>query len=133
MTSLTSRLIATLAALCVHSAFAQKLDADGTARTDEGHSLYTFAKDSGGESRCHDGCATAWPPFMAAEGAQARGAWTLHARKGGGQQWGWKGQPLYRFAGDARPGDANGDGQGGVWHLARTPRMPAPALPTSSY
>ena len=29
------------------------------------------------------------------------------------------GHPLYTYAGDVAPGDVNGDGIGGVWHLAR--------------
>jgi hypothetical protein len=28
--------------------------------------------------------------------------------------------PLYFFAGDAKAGDANGDQQGGVWHVIRS-------------
>jgi len=34
-------------------------------------------------------------------------------------QWGWNGRPLYRFVGDALPGDTNGDGTGGVWRAVR--------------
>ena len=92
---------------------------DGLLRDKAGAALYTFAKDSAGESRCHDGCAVAWPPFMAADGAKASATLTLHARPGGSLQWGWKGQPLYYFAGDTQPGDAKGDGQGGTWHAVR--------------
>jgi predicted lipoprotein with Yx(FWY)xxD motif len=29
------------------------------------------------------------------------------------------GKPLYRYAGDAQAGDVNGDGVGGVWHVAK--------------
>jgi hypothetical protein len=34
-------------------------------------------------------------------------------------QWAFDGRPLYYFAGDAKAGDANGDGSGGVWHVVR--------------
>ena len=43
----------------------------------------------------------------------------LVARRSGGQQWAWDGKPLYYFAGDARQGDAAGDGMGGTWHTVR--------------
>lgn len=109
--------------------------ANGLLRDKAGATLYTFAKDSGGESRCHDGCAVAWPPFMAAAGSQASAVLTLHARPGGSLQWGWKGQPLYYFAGDTQPGDAKGDGQGGTWNAVRQAaagRAAAPALPVEA-
>jgi predicted lipoprotein with Yx(FWY)xxD motif len=56
---------------------------------------------------------------MAKDGAQAKDGLTLHARTGGGMQWGADGKPLYYFAGDAQPGDVNGDNSGGVWHVVR--------------
>ncbi|HGG05709.1 MAG TPA: hypothetical protein ENK28_09650 [Aliiroseovarius sp.] len=31
----------------------------------------------------------------------------------------YRGQPLYLYAGDSKPGDINGDGVAGVWHLAK--------------
>lgn len=123
MTSLRGLAVA-LCALLVQASNAQPIEAGGQLRSSDGRSLYTFAKDADGQSQCHDACVAAWPPLMASAGAQAQGGWTLHARREGGQQWGWKGQPLYRFASDANPGDANGDGQGGVWRLAK-PARPA--------
>ena len=38
-------------------------------------------------------------------------------RKDGSQQLTHKGKPIYLFAGDGAPGDINGDGLGGVWHI----------------
>ncbi|RTL31984.1 MAG: hypothetical protein EKK47_06195 [Burkholderiales bacterium] len=35
------------------------------------------------------------------------------------QHWTWNGSPLYYFAGDTKPGDRNGDGRGGVWHVVK--------------
>jgi predicted lipoprotein with Yx(FWY)xxD motif len=29
----------------------------------------------------------------------------------------YEGTPLYTYAGDADPGEVNGDGVGGVWHV----------------
>ena len=67
----------TVALLAAASAFAQTTDAGGLLRDKTGKTLYTFDKDSGGESHCFDGCAAAWPPFMAADGAQAKDKLTL--------------------------------------------------------
>jgi predicted lipoprotein with Yx(FWY)xxD motif len=121
----------TVALLAAASAFAQTNDTGGLLRDKAGKTLYTFDKDAASESRCFDGCAAAWPPFMAAEGAAAKDKLTLVARKGGGLQWAWGGKPLYYFAGDTKPGDVSGDGSGGVWHVikigAAEKRAAAPA------
>lgn len=111
--------MAAFAALCATVVLAQTTTSDGLMRDKTGKTLYTFDKDAAGESRCFDGCAAAWPPFMAAETAQAKDRLTLVARKGGGMQWAFDGKPLYYFAGDAKPGDVTGDGSGGVWHVVR--------------
>ena len=109
----------TVALLAAASAFAQTTEAGGMLRDKAGKTLYIFDKDAANDSRCFDGCATAWPPFMAADGAQAKDKLTLLARKGGGMQWAFDSKPLYYFAGDAKPGDMSGDGSGGVWHVVK--------------
>jgi len=40
-------------------------------------------------------------------------------RKDGSKQWAKDGKPLYFWVGDTEPGETNGDGVGGVWHVAR--------------
>ncbi|HDR9764226.1 TPA: hypothetical protein QDC44_008515, partial [Burkholderia cepacia ATCC 25416] len=35
------------------------------------------------------------------------------------KQWAYRGRPLYRWKQDRKPGDAGGDGIGGMWHVAR--------------
>lgn len=110
-------MILTAATLAANPAVAQTTESGGLLRDAAGKTLYTFDKDALGESRCFDGCAAAWPPFMAGESAKASARLTLLARKGGGRQWAIDGKPLYYFAGDAKPGDATGDGSGGVWHV----------------
>lgn len=118
------------------SAAQASADAQGQLRDGQQRALYTFAKDSGGQSLCTEGCAAAWPPLLAATGAQAAGALTLHPRSDGSLQWGWRGKPLYRFAADRAGGEAGGDGQGGVWHAVRvaaaagsaSPAAPAPTV-----
>jgi predicted lipoprotein with Yx(FWY)xxD motif len=129
----------TVALLAAASAFAQTTDSGGLLRDKAGKTLYTFDKDAADESRCFDGCAAAWPPFMAADGAQAKDKLTLVARKGGGMQWAWGGKPLYYFAGDAKAGEAGGDGSGGVWHAIKVgaadkrAAAPAPGYNSSTY
>lgn len=85
----------------------------------DGKTLYIFDKDSAGKSNCNGGCATAWPPFTVANPASAGGDFSSIQRDDGTSQWAYKSKPLYFFAGDARPGDARGDKQGGVWHVVR--------------
>ncbi|MAE88808.1 hypothetical protein GYB14_15655 [bacterium] len=85
----------------------------------EGMTLYIFDKDAPGTSNCYDGCAASWPPFIAKSGASAEGNFSLVTRKDGAEQWAFKGMPLYYWAGDSAPGDVNGDGVGGVWHVLK--------------
>jgi predicted lipoprotein with Yx(FWY)xxD motif len=94
--------------------------ANGILANKDGKTLYVFDKDSSGKSNCNDGCATAWPPFAVANPALAGGDFSVIQRDDGTAQWAYKGKPLYFFAGDAKTGDANGDKQGGVWHLVRS-------------
>jgi predicted lipoprotein with Yx(FWY)xxD motif len=89
----------------------------------KGWILYRFDKDKGmphPTSTCNGACAHKWPPVLwhgkpALKGVspsivgkveRADGTWqlTLH---------GW---PVYRFAGDTRPGDWKGQGVGRTWH-----------------
>jgi len=85
----------------------------------EGMTLYTFDKDSKGMSNCYDTCAKNWPPFIAAKGDKASGAYILIKRKDGSEQWAKNGMPLYYWVKDRKAGDATGDGVNGVWHVAK--------------
>jgi predicted lipoprotein with Yx(FWY)xxD motif len=40
-------------------------------------------------------------------------------RSDGYKQWTYKGKPLYSSRSDSKPGDTNGNGVDGVWHIAR--------------
>ncbi|MBI1339658.1 hypothetical protein GC169_05530 [bacterium] len=83
---------------------------DGALIAPDGKPLYTFARDTegSGKSVCNGGCATAWPPLAAAEGAADDGDWTVITRDDGSKQWAHKGWPLYTFARDAAGGEASG-------------------------
>lgn len=88
----------------------------------EGVSLYTFEPDEPGVSNCAGDCAAAWPPLVLDSGEPVAGEGvggelTLIERDDGTMQVALDGQPLYYFAGDAAPGDTNGEGVGGVWFV----------------
>lgn len=116
------------------AAYAQTTDQEGLIRDKQGKTLYTFDKDkASGASVCYDDCAVKWPAFIAKPEAKASGNLTLHERKDGTRQWGWQGQPLYYFAADAKPGDALGDGAGGVWHTVKSPAAAPQTSQRSDY
>lgn len=89
-------------------------------------SLYRFDKDTADPSRsnCNDACAKKWPPVTIQEGGnvylagvdpQAIGA----IRRDDGQvQVTVGGWPVYRFSGDSKPGDLNGQGVDNTWFAA---------------
>ena len=84
-----------------------------------GMTLYTFDKDAAGASNCYDACAAMWPPFTADAMGKGAGDWTIVVRKDGARMWAYEGKPLYTYSKDKKPGDATGDGFGGVWHAAK--------------
>ena len=81
--------------------------------------LYIFDKDKKNTSNCYDACATKWPPLMGKKGMNLPKGYDLIERKGGEMQIAYKGQPLYLWFKDKKPGDMSGDGVKGVWHTAR--------------
>jgi predicted lipoprotein with Yx(FWY)xxD motif len=89
-----------------------------------GLTLYDFHKDQGGKSSCYGACAGAWPPLLtegepqAGAGAMANQLGTTE-RKDGTDQVTYNGWPLYTYAGDKAPGEANGndiDQFGAEWY-----------------
>lgn len=90
----------------------------------KGMTLYDFHKDKGTESSCYGDCAKAWPPLLSegepqpSNGASASQLGTTE-RKDGTTQVTFAGHPLYGFAGDRKPGEANGNDTtafGGEWY-----------------
>jgi predicted lipoprotein with Yx(FWY)xxD motif len=87
--------------------------------------LYRFDIDTpnSGQSACNDSCATRWPPvtiqqggnvYLAGVDSQEVGA---IKRQDGTLQLTVGGMPVYRFSGDSKPGDLNGQGIGGTWFV----------------
>jgi predicted lipoprotein with Yx(FWY)xxD motif len=88
----------------------------------EGMTVYLFTPDKGTTSVCYGGCESAWPPVVAegkptaGEGAMSPALGTTK-RKDGTMQVTYEGHPLYTFAGDEAPGEANGQEDEGVWFV----------------
>ena len=91
----------------------------------DGRTLYLFEKDDeADESYCSGACAEAWPPLTSTGKASAgdgldAGQLTTFEREDGDTQVAYAGHPLYLYAGDAAPGDANGnavDQFGAEWY-----------------
>lgn len=110
--------------LVAGAAHAQPAMHDGVLADPSGRTLYTFDKDAPGKSNCTGGCQAAWPAFVAKPEAIATGEFGLIAGTG---QWTVNGKPLYYYAGDVKPGDSIGDGQGGVWHAVTSTKPVAKA------
>ncbi len=102
-------------------AFAQPKPADGALVGPNGMTLYTFDKDTAGNGKsvCNGGCATNWPPFMAADSDKPAGDCSIVTRDDGKKQWAAKGWPLYYWVKDTKPGDKTGDGVNGTWKIAK--------------
>ena len=95
---------------------------DGALTTFDGYSLYTFDNDAAGVSNCIDACASTWPPLPTnvepTGGEGVTGTLGTIDRPDGLMQVTYNDQPLYFNSADTNPGDANGDGVGGIWHIA---------------
>lgn len=87
----------------------------------QGMTLYRFDKDKPGvnKSACEGKCATTWPPVPAGDATASAGLDSKLmgsvTRADGTKQLTLAGWPMYRFAKDAKPGDANGQNVGGTW------------------
>jgi len=104
----------------------------GTVLVDsKGLTVYEFTEDKGTTSNCYGECEAAWPP-VTANGKPSSGEGAMPSdlgktkRKDGTVQVTYKGHPLYTFAEDKKPGEANGNEADGTWFAlneAGTPVM----------
>lgn len=95
----------------------------------QGHTLYLFEKDEGGESYCNGACAAVWPPLETSSSPQATGGLDSSAlgtitRDNGEKQVTYRGHPLYYYAADASsPGKMKGEDVsqfGSTWYLVNS-------------
>jgi predicted lipoprotein with Yx(FWY)xxD motif len=94
-----------------------------------GNTLYAFTNDTDAKPTCTGACAEAWPPVIVdpswsvAPGLDS-GVFSTVVDSSGEEQLMAGKFPLYRFSGDARPGDVTGQGSGGVWFVVDTEASP---------
>ena len=106
----------------------------------QGRTLYLFEKDAGTKSMCSGGCATAWPPSTTSgrpkAGSKVDAALlATSTRSDGKSQLTYNGHPLYRYVGDAAPGDTNGQDLtdfGGGWYVVSPAGQKIEGHPTTS-
>ena len=113
----------------------------GTVIVDShGRTLYEFGHDLKNKSRCSGACASNWPPAAApakptvAKGI-AKSKLKVIKRANGSRQLSYNGHPLYRFVGDSKAGDTNGENIvafGGKWDVLSKSGAIVTHAPTSS-
>jgi predicted lipoprotein with Yx(FWY)xxD motif len=96
----------------------------GTVLVDgSGKTLYAFAADAKDHSNWSGSCAQYWPPVIVTKGSptaskDVTATLGTTARSDGSMQLTVDGWPMYTYAGDAKAGDATGQGKnlsGGLW------------------
>jgi predicted lipoprotein with Yx(FWY)xxD motif len=101
--------------------------------TTKGQTLYSLSAEVKGRFICTGSCLSVWHPLRVPSGTRPTGPVKLGTieRPEGGIQVTYRGKPLYRFGGDAKTGDANGEGikDVGTWHAAVVPTPPAEEPP----
>lgn len=99
-----------------------------------GLTLYSLSVEKHGHFTCTGACLNLWRPLTVKKGVTPTGPVKLGTvkRPEGMTQVTFEGRPLYRFKGDTRPGQTNGEGfkDVGTWHAATPPR--ASQSPTES-
>ncbi|HZP90881.1 MAG TPA: hypothetical protein VFC04_07800 [Actinomycetota bacterium] len=93
--------------------------------TAEGLTLYYNTQETGGKIVCTGSCEGAWPPVLVSGALPAvpggvTGSFGTIVRPDGSKQLTFDGKPLYTYAGDNGPGQANGQGLQGVWYAVTT-------------
>jgi predicted lipoprotein with Yx(FWY)xxD motif len=101
--------------------------------TTSGRTLYSLSVEKNGKFICTASCLSVWHPLMVPTGVHPTGPVKLGTveRPEGGTQVTYKGRPLYRFGGDTKAGQANGEGikDVGTWHAASPPQKAAEPAP----
>src|SRR3954470_5453978 len=107
----------------------------------QGRTLYAFGHDKKNKSRCNGQCAGFWPPAgspkkpTVAKGI-TKSKLKVIKRGDGSRQLSYNGHPLYRYVGDGKPGDTNGENLtafGGKWDvLSKSGAIVTKAPSTSS-
>ncbi len=88
----------------------------------QGLTLYYRDTDVPPSTVCSGGCANAWPPLVISSSSVPTSAVSLPGKltivaDANGKQVEYNGHPLYIYSGDPGPGQATGEGVGGIWHV----------------
>jgi predicted lipoprotein with Yx(FWY)xxD motif len=87
-----------------------------------GRTLYSLSVEKRGRFICTGSCLRLWHPLVVRAGVKPLGPVKLGVirRPEGTRQVTYRGRPLYRFGGDSKKGQANGEGfkDVGTWHAA---------------
>ena len=105
-----------------------------------GRTLYHFTSDTGTKVACTASCKSLWPPLLIPPGAKpAAGPGITAAKLGtlkradGGLQVTYNGMTLYRYTGDSKAGQANGEAVMNKWYaVSSTGKIVKPAATPSS-
>ena len=90
--------------------------------TSRGRTLYLYTPDGPNQSTCTGSCAATWPPLktggkpVASTGVK-RSLLGTAKLSSGKLQVTYNGHPLYRYVGDLKPAQTNGEGVDGVWFV----------------
>ncbi len=91
-----------------------------------GMTLYHFTRERTRRVLCVGGCASVWPPLLVSQGLRPLAGLGINRlklgtirRPDGKLQVTYAGFALYRFSGDAKPGDTKGQGFGKLWFAVR--------------
>ncbi|GAA1945016.1 COG4315 family predicted lipoprotein [Kitasatospora viridis] len=101
-----------------------------------GFTLYRFDSDTNSPptSNCTGSCAATWPAATVTgqpSGSGVSGTLGTITRADGSKQLTLNGWPLYRYSGDSKAGQTNGQGIGGTWWAATPSGGRAMAASTS--
>jgi predicted lipoprotein with Yx(FWY)xxD motif len=95
----------------------------GAILSSGGRTLYHTSAERRDVVACTGACALEWPPLVvAAKARPVAGSGVRPSllgtvkRPDGRMQVTYRGLPLYFFSGDKSPGEAKGEGAGGLWH-----------------
>lgn len=102
-------------------------DAEGLVLTDyRGRTLYGFEGDPAKDAKACAALPCPWQPAAAPAAAARVGDFAVVMRPDGINQWTYKGEALYSYAGDLAGGDAYGVGVNPKWHVAAVVRYYMP-------
>jgi len=114
----------------IHLSTAKVAHVGTVLTTGAGLTLYRFTANPAGMSTCTGSCAKIWPPLFAAKGDHISGprgvkGFSLIDAGGGHWQVAFHDVALYRFEGDAKKGQAKGQGIAHEWFAVLKSGIPA--------